>query len=82
MVNYGGMDNLVQFMDASWGTAGSECGFGEARAVDGLVWIQYAAAEMTDDFLVDRAAGLHEVVGYDIGLDQLGSEFDKHFAGG
>jgi hypothetical protein len=76
------MDDLVKFMDASRGTAGSECGFGEARAVDGLVWIQYSAPEMTDDFVVDRAAGLHEVVGHDVGLDQVGSEFDEHFARG
>ncbi len=75
-MNYG-----VQFSDSRGpGCIRAEGCFGELRAVDGAVGIQDGLAKMADDFIVDRLARLHELVGDVVGLDQARAQSDQHFA--
>ena len=62
------------------GRRAAKRGFGQPRTVDASVGIQNFAAKAADDFLIDRAPGLHEPVRDGIGLDEMSSEFDKHLA--
>ena len=75
LLNYGGMDNLVQLLNAA-----GECGFGQLRTVHGLVRIEDAWAEMLDDLLVDGLSGLHQLMRNVVRLNQMGTQFDEHLS--
>ena len=77
MCDHGGMDNFVEFLDAR---CRAERGFRQPRSVDASVGIQDFAAEAADNFLIDRAPGLHEPVRDGIGLNQVRAQFGKHLA--
>src|SRR6266446_6696025 len=81
VLDHGGMDNCVEFLKARVRAAGyAERGFRQPGTVDASVGIQDFAAEAADDFLIDRAAGLHERVRDGIGLNQVRAKFDKYLA--
>ena len=75
LCDHGGMDNLVEFLDPR---CRAERGFSQPRPVDASVGIQDFAAEVADNFLIDRAPGFHQPVRDGIGLNQVCAEFDKH----
>ena len=81
--DHGGMDNCVEFLD-SWRRAAwlAERDFGQPGTVDTSIGIHHFTAESADDFFIDRVTGLHEPVRDGVGLDQVGSELDKHHADG
>jgi hypothetical protein len=54
--------------------------FGEFRTVDGPIVIQYGFAKMSNHFIVDRLARLHEFVGDVVGLNDTRAQSNKHFA--
>jgi hypothetical protein len=75
------MNNLVQFLDPLWRTARRAKRYlGQARTIDASVGIQDFSTKAADDFLIDSATGLHQPVRHGVGLNQVGSEFDKHLA--
>ncbi len=82
--DHGGVDNFVEFLyprrDARRRPArNAKCGCGQSGTIDASIGVQDLAAEAADDFLVNRAARLHERVRHGIGLDQVRAELDKHF---
>ncbi len=57
LLDHGGMNDFVEFLDARRRAAGNaECGFGQPGPVDASVGIQDFAAEAADDFF-DKPGG-------------------------
>src|ERR1044071_4744394 len=78
--DYLGMNDMVQLLNAIAGLPGwnFESQRGQALAIDLAIRLEYAAAEMAYHFAVNRQAGLHQLMGEAVGLQQMRSECNQH----
>ncbi len=73
-LDYGGVDDGVQLVEASAG----ERHLGKAGTIETAVGVDYFRAEAADDLVVHRVSRLHESTAQRVGFNDVGSEFAQH----